>query len=78
MPTHTDSAIVEYNEDGSRTVTTVETIYPATTSQKVGAWAGLVLICVAPLTPLLVIPALERWEEKREARKEKKRLKAVK
>lgn len=78
MSTHTDSAIIEFNEDGSRTVTTVETIFPPTKSQQALAWTGLVALCVAPFAPLLVIPAIEKWEEKREERKEKKRLKSVK
>lgn len=65
---YTDSTIVEYNEDGSQTITTVERYYPPTTQQKIAAWAtlgGLALVAVAPA----VIPAaIDSWQE-RKARK---------
>ena len=70
--THTDSAIVEHHEDGSRTVTTVETIHPATRGQQAAAVAGLGLLCVAPLFPLACLWAADKFEKRREAREAKK------
>lgn len=77
MRNHTDSAIIEYNEDGSRTVTTVETIYPATKAQQAAAWTGLGAIILAPLAPLVLIAGLEKWEERKARKAEAKKLKAV-
>lgn len=78
MKTHTDSAVVEYNEDGSRTVTTVETIYPLTTAEKAQGWGLVGVLLVAPVLPLLIIAGIEKAEEKWNARKAKKSLKSVK
>jgi len=77
MRNHTDSAIVEYNEDGSRTVTTVETIYPATKAQQATAVLGLGAIILAPLAPLALIVASEKLEERRARKAEAKKLKSV-
>jgi len=77
MRNHTDSAIVEYNEDGSRTVTTVETIYPATKAQQAAAWTGLAAIILAPLAPLAIAVGLDRWEERKARKDEAKKLKSV-
>jgi len=77
MRNHTDSEIVEYNEDGSWTTTTTVTQFPMTTTQKVGAWSALTAVCVLPLAPLVGLVVLSKIEEKREARKEQKRLKSV-
>lgn len=72
MPKPTDSCVVEYNEDGSRTVTTVETIMPVTKKQQAAVIGGLTLLSIAPAIPLLVIFGLEKYEEKKAARKERK------
>lgn len=77
MNPHTDSEIVEWNEDGSRTITTVQTIHPATTAQKAQAWGVLGLITVAPIVPLLVVVALDKIESRREAKRRAKQLKSV-
>lgn len=77
MPSHTDSAIIEHNEDGSKTITTVETVYPLTKAQQAAGWAGLTLLCLAPATPLLAYYVAEKWEEQKEKRKQKKSLKSV-
>lgn len=74
--THTDSSIVEHHEDGSYTVTTVETVLPATRAQKAAAVGGVSLILSAPLFPLLAMWGMTKLEERREARR-KNRLKSV-
>lgn len=77
MRNHTDSAIVEYNEDGSRTVTTVETIYPATKAQQAAAWTGLAVVVLSPLAPLALIVGIDKWEERKARKAEAKKLKSV-
>ena len=53
MPkTRTDSSIAEYNEDGSVTVTTVETHIPATKAEQATAWAALGLMSIIAVAPL--------------------------
>ena len=69
--THTDSAIVEHHEDGSWTVTTVETHYPATRGEKAAAWTALGALCIAPFTPLIAIGVAEWWDRRREAKAKK-------
>lgn len=69
---HTDSCVVEVHEDGSKTVTTVETIYPATRAQQAAAATGLGLLIVAPFFPLVAIWANDKFEARRAARKAKK------
>jgi hypothetical protein len=69
---HTDSCIVEVHEDGSKTVTTVETITPATRAQQAAAATGLGLLVVAPFFPLVALWAHDKFEARREARKAKK------
>jgi hypothetical protein len=69
MPSHTDSAIIEYNEDGSRTVTTVETIYPLTTKEKATAYSLLGGLLLAPFVPVIAIALSEKMAERRAARK---------
>lgn len=78
MSNHTDSSIVEYHEDGSRTVTTVETYYPPTKGQQIAAWTTLGAVVLAPLAPLAMLVGVEKWEA-RKARKEAeaKKLKSV-
>lgn len=73
MPTtHTDSQIVEYNEDGSRTETTVITYTPMTPAQTAKAWGTLIGVCVLPLAPLVGIAVYERYEEHRAEKKARK------
>lgn len=74
--THTDSSIVEHHEDGSYTVTTVETVLPATKAQKAMAVGGLSLLAVAPLLPLAAAWGIDKLDARREARR-KNRLKSV-
>lgn len=78
MPKYTDSVIVEYNEDGSRTETSVVTYQPITKTQQTLAWAGLTVLVAAPFVPLLAVSAYEKFEEKLASRKAKKHLKSVK
>jgi hypothetical protein len=77
MSNRTDSCIVEYNDDGSRTVTTVETIHPVTKKQQAAAFGVLGLLALAPAAPLLVIYGLEKWDERKAKRAEAKKLKSV-
>lgn len=77
MSTYTDSCIVEHNEDGTRTITTVETITPATRKQQAAAAGVLTLLVFAPAAPLLVIYAAEKWEERKARKAEAKKLKSV-
>jgi hypothetical protein len=77
MP-RTDSAIVEYNEDGSRTITTVETIMPATKKQQAAAYSALGLLTLAPLMPLAALYLVDKYEARMERKAEAKRLKSVK
>ena len=72
MPKHTDSCIIEHHEDGSRTVTTVETMYPVSKKQQAAALAGLTVIGLAPLLPIAYLAAAEKIATKRAARKERK------
>lgn len=76
MPKHTDSATIEHHEDGSRTITTVETIYPATKKQQAAAWGAVGIIGLAPILPLLCLVGYEKWEERKE-RKRAAKLKPV-
>lgn len=69
MQKHTDSQVIHWNEDGSRTVETVETIYPTTKAQQAGAVAVLTLIMAAPVLPLVAVALAEKISEKRAARK---------
>lgn len=69
MPKHTDSCIIDHHEDGSKTVTTIETVYPATKKQQIAVFGGLTLVALAPLVPILFMAGAEKWQEKREARK---------
>lgn len=79
MAIYTDSEIIEHNEDGSWTTTTVVTQYPATPQQKAIAIAGLAALIVAPLAPLMGLYAVEKYEEHKEKRRNKKaNLEAVK
>lgn len=75
MSKPTDSQIVEYNEDGSWTTTTVVTEYPATKKQQAAAIGVLGAMCVAPFVPILGLYAVEKWEarklRKQEAKQEK-------
>lgn len=75
MQKHTDSQIVTWNEDGSRTVETVETIYPTSKAQQAGAVAVLTLIMAAPVLPIVALAAAEKIAEKRAARKAAKQQK---
>lgn len=75
---HTDSSIIEYNEDGSHTETTVITRFPATRTQKVQAWGVLGAIAVLPFVPLAALVVTEKWEERKEARAAKKAAKSEK
>lgn len=72
MRNYTDSQTVEYHDDGSRTVTTVETIHPVTGKQQAVAIGVLSLIAVAPVAPILALGLFDRIQEKREARKARK------
>lgn len=78
MKAHTDSSIIEHHDDGSWTETTVVTHFPATKRQQTLAAVGVLGLIAAPFMPLITVAALEKFEEKREARREKKRLKSVK
>lgn len=64
-----DYEIVEYNEDGTRTVKTEYTYTPATKKQQAAAVAGLLALTFAPIMALSGIATLDRYVEKREARK---------
>lgn len=72
MRNHTDSHIVEYNDDGSRTETSVVTYEPVSLAKQALAVTGLIALCVSPVIPLVAISMYEKWEERREARKEAK------
>ena len=73
MKTHTDSQIVTFNEDGSRTIETVETIYPATKGQQAAAWGALIGISVIPLVPLAAVVFVEKMEARRLKKDAKKK-----
>lgn len=75
MPKHTDSAIVEYNEDGSRTITTVETIYPISRKKQIASAGSLGLVAVAPAVPLLALFVLAKVAEKNADRKKNPKVK---
>lgn len=72
MRNYTDSSTVEYHDDGSKTVTTVETLHPVSKKQQALATGVLGLVVMAPVIPLIVVAAYDRVEEKRAARKAKK------
>jgi len=69
MSTHTDSCIIEHHDDGSRTVTTVETVYPVSKKQQALAVGVLSLIAMAPLVPIATVAAWDKIQERREAKK---------
>lgn len=69
---HTDSAIVEYHEDGSYTVTTVETHQPLTTADKARAWAGLGALMVVAVSPAFLPYVVDKLDERRERKQAKK------
>lgn len=78
MAQYTDSQIVEYNEDGSWTTTTVVTNHPATPQQKALAVTGLVALIVAPIAPLLGLLAVDQYEKYKDNRRSRKaKLEAV-
>jgi len=72
-PAHTDSSVIDHHEDGSWTETTVITHYPASKAEKALAWSGVGVVLLAPFVPLVMLTV----SEKLEARREKRRLKAV-
>lgn len=74
MKTHTDSQIVTFNEDGSRTIEIVETIYPATKGQQAAAWRGVLIgISVLPLVPLAGLVLVDKIQERRDRKARQKR-----
>ena len=72
MRNYTDSRTVEHHDDGSKTVTTVETFEPVSRKQQATAFAALGLLAVAPVVPILAIGVYDRIQEKREDRRRKK------
>lgn len=72
MSTHTDSEIVQYNEDGSWTTTTVVTEYPATNKEKAIAGTVLAGLLVAPFVPLIAYAVTDAWERRQERKAAKK------
>lgn len=72
MRNYTNSQSIEHHDDGSRTVTTVETIEPVTRKQQAIAGGVLGLLVLAPVMPILAVAIYDRIEEKRLARKNKK------
>lgn len=72
MRNYTDSRTVEHHDDGSRTVTTVETFEPVTKAQKAQAVGVLTALAVISVAPILGIAVYDRIEEKRNQRKSKK------
>lgn len=77
MQNRIDSSIVEYNEDGSQTITTVEHYVPPTRTQQIAGLATLGLITLSPVLFIGAVAAYESMVEKREARKEAQKLKSV-
>lgn len=75
--THTDSAIVETHEDGSKTITTVEHWTPPTRAEKAQAWGGIVALTVVALSPLALPWVADKLEERRERKARKTNLKSV-
>ena len=69
MKSYTDSTIVEYNADGSRTVTTIETYVPPTKAQQATAWVGLGAMALVAVSPLIWTAAYNNAMEKRQNRK---------
>lgn len=72
MRNYTNSQTVEHHDDGSRTVTTIETVEPVTRKQQLVAGGVLTLLVTAPVFPILAVALYDRVEEKRAARKAKK------
>lgn len=77
MSQRIDSTIVEYNEDGSQTITSIEHYVPPTTTQKLISTVVLVAVVASPAIFLGSVAAYETWEENRAARKAAKKLKSV-
>lgn len=69
---HTDSAIVEYHEDGSYTVTTVETHQPLTKADQAKGWAALGALMVIAVAPATFPYVLDKMDERRERKAAKK------
>lgn len=71
MQNRIDSSITEYNEDGSQTITTIETYVPPTRAQKVTTFAALGGVLLLPLVPVGLAYAQLKAEELRDKRKTK-------
>lgn len=69
MNSRTDSCIVEYNADGSKTVTTVQTYIPPTKAQQATAWVGLGAMALVAVSPLIWSASYNNLAKKRAERK---------
>lgn len=69
MTKYTDSTIVEYNEDGSQTITTIEHYTPPTRAQKATAAAALGGVLLVPFVPVAIAFAQLKAEEYRAKRR---------
>lgn len=78
MRSYTDSQTVEVHEDGSKTVTTIETFEPVTRKQQAVAAGVLSLLVMAPIMPVVALALYDRVEEARNTRKAKKLAKKAK
>lgn len=77
MAIRTDSTIVEYNEDGSQTITSVEHYVPPTRTQQIAGVAAVGLITLSPVIFLGALSWYETREERRAAKKDAQKLKSV-
>lgn len=69
MNSRTDSCIVEYNGDGSKTVTTIQTYVPPTKAQQASAWLALGGMALVAVSPLIWSAAYSDAAKKRAERK---------
>jgi len=77
MSAHTNSHVIEYNEDGTWVETTVVHGKPATKKEKAIAYSVLGGVFLAPFIPLVSLVVIDKWEARRQRKEDAKKLKSV-
>lgn len=68
----TESYTTVQNDDGSYTTTEVSTYTPPTKKEQAIAWTAFIGVMASPFLVVGGAVAMEKWAERREARKAKK------